>query len=91
MTDNDSLNQAVVRGEQAKGLVQHEGFQLLMSTLAGDKSQAAYELTVVDAEDAKAIRNLQNIIFRHDELVARLSVLIEDGDIAQHEISGDNY
>ena len=51
-----------------------------------DKQEAMVELSTADPDEPKKIRKLQNIIYCHDEMTARLSTLILDGDIAQQEI-----
>lgn len=72
-------------GAEARHLRENSAFKAVLISLESDSLDAADKLKVVDAEDFKLIRKLQNTIYRYEGLVSRLNELIESSDIAQSD------
>jgi DNA-directed RNA polymerase subunit F len=89
MNDIEIMNNIIATGHAVRELLENKAFLLVMESLESDKKDALKYLAVTNPENPEKIRELQNIIFRHDEMTARLSTLLQDGDIAQQELSDD--
>ena len=84
------LETQVAVGEQIKNLVHHKGHQMLMEILKADADRALEELKI--EKDIDKIKELQNIIWRHDELASKMYTLIAMGQEAKEElINGGDY
>lgn len=90
---NDQEKEAIVvaRGEAAKEIVHNKAFQAVMETLRIDKEDAIKELLSpgLNERHHEKISDLRKVVFFHDEMVARLNVLIEDCDTLLRDIHGD--
>jgi len=80
MLDYDAAEQerqAIVNGNNVAHLIQDPGFQLVMELLKKEKELAIQDLCTVSPTDHGQIQKLQNIIWRHDEFVHKLSVILD--------------
>ena len=84
--NDDQLYNQIRRGNEVKDLAQDPGFILIMESLKTDAEEATMKLKEVDPEDSKKIRELQNIIWRYDEIAARMYTLISMGMEAAEEL-----
>lgn len=80
------LHNQVNTGNDVKDLADHPGFTLVMDSLKRDADEALEKLKVTRFSDIETIRDLQNIIWRHDEFASRMYTLISMGQEALQEL-----
>ena len=79
--------QEVQNKQDLQALKSHPGFLLLMSALRQDAIEAGIDLKSADPYEPKKIINLQNTIWRFEELQKWLDVLIQIGEQAEQELT----
>lgn len=73
---------AAEMGEQARLFLESELGRCLIGLAQQDAEKAALELRTVDANDPKAIRDIQARVWRAESFEAYLRELVADGDNA---------
>jgi transcriptional regulator len=74
-----------------KDLGNNDAFCTMLDSFKTDRDEAVEKLTLINPFDSEKIRDLQNTIYLCDEINARLSIFLQDGDIAQHELEQDYH
>lgn len=90
MLDYDAAEQerqAILNGNNVAHLINDPGFRLVMDLLGKEKELAIQDLCTVAPTDSAQIQKLQNIIWRHDEFVHKLSVIME----VKHQTEADTH
>jgi len=82
---NDQLHDLISKGNHVRDLAEHPGFMLIMDVLKRNYDEAVEKLKV--EKDIETIKELQNTIWKHDELAAQIYTYIEMGMDALKELS----
>jgi len=82
---DEQLHKQIARGNNVRDLAQHPGFTLIMDILKRQADEALDKLKI--ERDMEKIKELQNIIWRHDEFAIQMYAYIEMGMDALRELA----
>ncbi len=78
MTTGDKSTM-VEAAEEIMKLTDSVGWKIMMKVMATEREAALIALADVDAEDAKKIRKLQNVVYRYHWMDQTAEILIQQG------------